>query len=191
MIQINIHVDGRLVRTLGNRTVRRGLIGLVLAVPIIALGATPVTTPNTFQAGTVISAQQVNDNFNAVTTGVNAQDTRLTALEGKALPSANAVLAYLGTAVGDGAIARTFNSSGGTNTVTGAGGAYTVTLPGIDCGATTGTGLAIAQAAGASGISCRVNGDWNNVGGSCRVFVGCFNTAGNLTTTPFSLLYVR
>jgi hypothetical protein len=127
-----------------------------------------------------------------LTSGINDVDARLTAVEVKALPSANAIMAYAGTSVGDGPLTRTFNSAGGTNVLAGTGGLYTVTLGGIDCNdAAPGSGLAIAQAAGASGISCRINGDWNNVGGACRIFIGCFNTAGNATSTPFSLIYMR
>ncbi len=191
MIQLNIHVDGRLVKVLGKRKMLRTLGVLAVFVPLI-LWAAPITTPNTFTAGTVVSAAQMNDNFTAVTNGVNALDTRVTALEAKmSPPTAAGVFAYVGTSVADGAITKTFNSKGGTNSFTGSGGAYTVTLGGIDCGASTGTGIAIAQAAGASGISCRVNGDWGNVGSDCRVFVGCFSTAGSLTATPFSLIYAK
>lgn len=195
MIQINLHLDGKLYRVLG----RRGLLAAALLVPAIALAApltAPVTpaasVPNTFQAGTTISAAQVNANFAALTTGLDALDTRLTVLEAKkSLPSAASVFAYVGTSAGDGAITKTFNSTAGTNSYTGTGGLYTVTLGGIDCGATTGTGIAVAQAAGASGISCRVNGDWGNVGANCRVYVACFTGAGASTATPFSLLYAR
>jgi hypothetical protein len=166
------------------------IVGLLSAISA-SLFAAELTIPNTFQPNTPAFAGQVNDNFSALVNGINANDTRISAIETTSLPSANAVMAYAGTAAADGALARSFNSTGGTNTLAGSGGAYTVTLGGIDCGATTGTGIAVAQAAGASGISCRVNGDWNNVSGGCRVFVGCFNTAGNLTATPFSLIYMR
>lgn len=190
-MQINIHIDGRLVKVFGRRWFRRVLMTIAIIVPCLAFGAS-ITTPNTFQAGTVISASDVNQNFTTLTTGVNAVDTRVTTLETKALPSANAVMAYAGTSVGDGALTRSFNSSGGTNVLAGTGGLYTVTLGGIDCNAAApGSGIAVSQAAGASGISCRVNGDWNNVGADCRIFIGCFNTAGSSVATPFSLIYMR
>jgi len=190
-MQIHIHIDGRLARVFGRRSFKRALLMASILVPCLAFGAA-TTTPNTFEAGTVISAAQVNENFTAVTTGINGVETRVTALETKALPSANAVLAYAGTSVGDGPLTRTFNSMNGNNVVAGTGGLYTVTLNGIDCGAAApGTGIAVAQAAGASGISCRVNGDWNNVNNACRIFVGCFNTSGNSVSTPFSLIYMR
>lgn len=191
MIQLNIHIDGRLVKPFKSKAFRRIVFGTAVIAPCLALAAT-TTTPHTFQAGTTISANEMNENFAAVTAGINAGDTRITALEAKAIPSANAVFAYAGTSVGDGPLTRSFSSTGMAPTVTGTGGNYQVSFPGIDCGAAApGTGLAIAQSAGASGISCRVNGDWNNVGNACRVFVGCFTTTGNLTATPFSLLYVR
>ncbi len=191
MIQLSIHVDGRLMKVLSKRNVLRTLGALAVLVPLIVWAA-PITTPNTFTAGTVVSSSQMNDNFTALTNGINAIDTRVTALEAKmSPPTAAGVFAYVGTSTADGAITKTFNSKGSANSYAGTGGNYTVTLGGIDCGATTGTGIAIAQAAGASGISCRVNGDWGNVGTDCRVFVGCFSTAGSLVATPFSLIYAK
>lgn len=191
MIQLNIHVDGRLVKVFGKRKVLRTLGVLAVFVPLI-LWAAPVTTPNTFTAGSVVSSSQMNDNFTALTNGINAIDTRVTALEGKmSPPTAAGVFAYVGNSTGNGAITKSFNSKGGTNSYTGTNGAYTVTLGGIDCGSSTGTGIAVSQAAGASGINCRVNGDWGNVGTDCRVFVGCFDTTGTLTSTPFSLIYLK
>ncbi|MGE5181307.1 MAG: hypothetical protein ACM31C_04570 [Acidobacteriota bacterium] len=179
------------MKVLGRRNVLRTLGVLAVFVPLI-LWAAPVTTPNTFTAGSVVSSSQMNDNFTALTNGINAIDTRVTALEAKmSPPTAAGVFAYVGNSAANGAITKTFNSKGGTNSYAGTNGAYTVTLGGIDCGATTGTGIAIAQAAGASGISCRINGDWGNVGADCRVFVGCFDTAGNLIATPFSLIYAK
>ena len=115
MIQLNVHVDGRLVKAFSKRNVLRTLGVLAVLVPLIAWAA-PVTTPNTFTAGTVISAQQMNDNFTALTTGINAIDTRVTALEAKmSPPTAAGVFAYVGTSAGDGVITKTFNSKGGTN----------------------------------------------------------------------------
>jgi|KBSMisStandDraft_5_1062788.scaffolds.fasta_scaffold222727_2 hypothetical protein len=170
---------------------------LAIVVPVVAV-ASPTSVPNTFGSGTVISSSKMNDNFSAVVTGINAIDTRVSTLEAKvaaleakkSLPSSEGVFAYVGTAVSDGPIARTFNSTGGTNSLTGTNGSYTVMLGGITC---PGNGIAVAQAAGASGISCRVNGDWSTpaAGGGCQLFVGCFNVSGNLVATPFSLIYAR
>ncbi|MBA2542423.1 MAG: hypothetical protein H0V17_22470 [Deltaproteobacteria bacterium] len=120
------------------------LMTIAIIVPCLAFGAS-ITTPNTFEAGTVISASDVNQNFTTLTTGINAVDTRVTTLEAKALPSASAVMAYAGTSVADGPLTRTFNSSGGTNVLAGANGSYTVTLGGIDCNATApGSGIAVS-----------------------------------------------
>jgi hypothetical protein len=193
MITIELHIDGASSRRL--QLFRRGLVNrytlalfvfLIVGVPIM-LRAAPTTVPHTFQPGTVISASQVNDNFNALLAGVNANDSRLT----RALSSLNGIFAYAGTAVPDGPLARSYNSTAGAVTVSGSGGGYVVRFAGIDCGASPGKGLAIAQSAGTPGITCRVNGDWGNDANTCRVYVGCFSTSGSLEATPFSLMYVQ
>jgi len=54
----------------------------LIAVPFaLYLYAAPVTIPNTFTAGTVVSSAQMNANFTAVATAVNDNNTRVTALE--------------------------------------------------------------------------------------------------------------
>jgi len=68
---------------------RRILQSLTLLIGIpFALYAAPLTVPNAFTAGTVVSSAQMNANFTAVATAVNDNNTRITALEAKFHPIA-------------------------------------------------------------------------------------------------------
>ncbi len=71
--------------------------GISLAIGIAAI-AGPITTPNTFTAGTPARAAEVNANFSAVASAVNDNDARIGALEAAAqetdvAPGGNLVLA--------------------------------------------------------------------------------------------------
>lgn len=90
MLRIEIKVDGRLARffqvtkrTVLNRRVLSALAATAVVLPVVAIAA-PISVPNTFQAGEVISSAEVNANFASVVEGVNALDTRLAAVEGGA-----------------------------------------------------------------------------------------------------------
>jgi hypothetical protein len=87
-IQFNINVDDRYVNyikaVMKSRRARIRLLTLLLGIPL-ALHAAPVTIPNTFTAGAVISSAQVNANFTALKTAVDAHDTRITVLETPAI----------------------------------------------------------------------------------------------------------
>jgi hypothetical protein len=52
----------------------------LLFIPMLAF-ASPVTVPNEFADGEVISAEAFNENFNALETSVNDNDARMAALE--------------------------------------------------------------------------------------------------------------
>jgi hypothetical protein len=84
-IQFNINIDDRYVnyfkRLLRSKRARIRLLTLLLGIPL-ALHAAPVTIPNTFATGGVIYASQVNANFTALKTAVDAHDTRIATLEG-------------------------------------------------------------------------------------------------------------
>ncbi|MCC6524063.1 MAG: hypothetical protein IT373_15490 [Polyangiaceae bacterium] len=88
MIRINIEIDGRLAkfvqftrRTLMNRKALAVMAAVAVTIPVVAI-ASPLTTPNTFTAGTVISAAAVNANFDAIEAAVDDNDARITLLEG-------------------------------------------------------------------------------------------------------------
>lgn len=84
MINIDIKVNGETVHPL--RRVgqlvrhRRTLLvagAVLISVPVVATAA-PIGVTNTFSAGEVISASEVNANFTDVVDGVNANDTAIT-----------------------------------------------------------------------------------------------------------------
>jgi hypothetical protein len=85
-IQLNINIDDRYVnsvkRLVRSRRAKIRLLTLLLGIPL-ALHAAPgsITKPNTFATGGVISAAQVNANFDTLYTKVNDNDTRITRLE--------------------------------------------------------------------------------------------------------------
>lgn len=70
-------------RQLARRRLRIGMGVLFTLGPLLVYAAS-ITKPNTFTDGAVISAAQVNANFDTVYSGVNAVDTRVTGLEAKA-----------------------------------------------------------------------------------------------------------
>lgn len=91
MIEIQIHVDQKTAaraRRVGalftSGKVRLAIAAAVLAVPLVAV-AGPLTVPNAFTAGEVISASQMNANFDAVKTAVDDNDARITTLEASAV----------------------------------------------------------------------------------------------------------
>ena len=77
----------RALSVLKRRRVRYALGALMIAIPAAAI-ASPVTVPNTFQAGQVISASEMNANFDAVKAAVDDNDARVSVIEsGWDLPS--------------------------------------------------------------------------------------------------------
>lgn len=62
------------------RLFKAGVTVVLLGLPVAAI-ASPVTVPNAFSTGEVISSSQMNANFTAVQTAVDDNDARVTALE--------------------------------------------------------------------------------------------------------------
>jgi len=52
----------------------------VVAIPVLAIAA-PVSIPNQFAEGDIVSAQDFNDNFEAIANAINDNDARIAALE--------------------------------------------------------------------------------------------------------------
>ena len=86
MLNIKVEVEvanpklARALAALKQPKVRYALGALVVAIPAAAI-ASPLTVPNTYQAGEVISASEMNENFAVVTAAVDDNDTRVTAIE--------------------------------------------------------------------------------------------------------------
>jgi len=81
---------------------------------VLVAGASELTVPNTFSAGTTAVASEVNDNFSAVADAVNDNDGRIAALEGaggSTFQSSNALVFGSDVEVGGaGTLLRTDNS---------------------------------------------------------------------------------
>lgn len=58
-----------------------GLLSIVFLGAAVIAYASTVTIPNTFTSGTTISSSEMNDNFSAVKSAVDDNDTRITAVE--------------------------------------------------------------------------------------------------------------
>jgi hypothetical protein len=86
MIRIQVQVDER-TAAIGRSTAKLALLLSLLAIPGAAI-ASPLTVPNSFAAGTVISSSAMNANFAAVKASVDDNDTRIATLEGEVKPHA-------------------------------------------------------------------------------------------------------
>jgi len=159
----------------------------------MTLTAAPVTVPNTFQANTPAKASEVNANFDALQVAVNDKDTRLATLEAlKPAPTANGILAYATTINGNSGIGDTFNSTGGTVTVTGTTGDYAATFAGITCvqgGVPKGMATVVPYNL-STALACRVD-SLVQVGADCKVQVRCFDAAGALRAGAVAITYVK
>ncbi len=154
-----------------------------------AVGYAVVTIPNTFTAGTIASADQVNENFAALKTAVDTLQTQVATLQAaNPLPSGAGRLAYAFVNE-DGEVVRSFNSSGGTNSaVVNADPVYTVTFPGLaDEGSFDGN----VQVTGANNLAYCV-ADPDASGSDIVVTVSCYNSdVGNTVTADFMILYLQ
>jgi hypothetical protein len=72
---------------LKRRGVRVALAATLIAVPVVAFAA-PLTVPNTFSSGNVISSSEMNGNFDAVKTAIDDNDARIGAIEAAVAPHA-------------------------------------------------------------------------------------------------------
>ena len=66
---------------LRRKSTRVALVLVMAAVPL-GVAASTLSAPHVFVNGTIADASEVNENFSAVETAVNDNDTRITALEG-------------------------------------------------------------------------------------------------------------
>lgn len=155
-----------------------------------AVGYAVVTIPNTFTAGTVASADQVNENFAALKSAVDTLQTQVATLQAaNPLPSASGRLAYAFVNE-DASLVRSFNSSGGTNSAVVDGTpVYTVTFPGLaDEGSFDGNVQVTASATDRA--FCVADPDAN--GADVVVIVSCYDLEINgQIPAEFMILYVQ
>lgn len=71
----------------------RGVTGGALIAISATLAAGPLTTPNSFTAGTPARASEINANFSAVATAVNDNNARIATIESRVTTAGNIVLA--------------------------------------------------------------------------------------------------
>ncbi|HON79448.1 MAG TPA: tail fiber protein [Spirochaetota bacterium] len=72
-IQFNIHIDDRLINGIKNTITRRRfiLLAIIITLASSAMIYAGVTKPHTFSSGQVISAGQINENFDTIYRAVN------------------------------------------------------------------------------------------------------------------------
>jgi hypothetical protein len=153
-----------------SRRARIRLLTLLLGIPL-ALHAAPVTIPNTFTAGAVISSAQVNANFTALANQADANDTRIGTLEGTT-----------------GGITTVTNASCGMTTTYSNCLTLTVTLPASGYVYLIGSGMIQLSASSTNWSACRV--------GISQVSSGTPNTSsatrlyfGPAISMPFEIPY--
>ena len=81
-MDINIHIDDTLVAST-KRQLRKPMVVIVLGAAVLATvaSASPLgSVPNAFEAGAVISASEMNENFEAVVTAIDAVDAEVTSV---------------------------------------------------------------------------------------------------------------
>ena len=81
-MDINIHIDDALVAST-KRQLRKPMVVIVLGAAVLATvaSASPLgSVPNAFEAGAVISASEMNENFEAVVTAIDAVDAEVTSV---------------------------------------------------------------------------------------------------------------
>ena len=116
---------GAVIEWIGNH--RRTSAAFMLLLSFVALWAAPITKPHTFSNGSIVSASEMNANFDTLYTKVNALDTELTSL---AVPT-GAILFF-----------NLSNCPAGFSELVAARGRYIVGLPsGGSLAATVGTAL--------------------------------------------------
>ncbi len=163
------------------------VLGALLAS--IGLWALAVTLPHTFNSGDEIKSAEMNANFQALKAAVDALESKLAAVSAgmRALPSASGKAAYVWVySSGTADTYYNFNSAGGTITATKTGtGKYSVTIPGFGK-----AGNVQVTAYGGAGPHCGVLA-WGASGSDGRVHVRCFDAAGNLVDSAFTLFALR
>ena len=168
-------------------TLKQVVIFLTIAFSLVTLVSyAAVTIPNTFTAGTTISSSQVNANFDALKTAVDAKQDRPTLGSYPTTSSGQMAWAYMSCPAGSSCwIIHSYNPTGGlvtaTTYTTGIGG---VTFAGIDV-ETANIQVTPGPAMGTPRI-CYVSA---TVGS--QVTARCDNLTGNNTASDFYVLVVR
>ena len=202
-ITFKITIDDRLIekgKTLFLKKYLPRYLFLLLLFPF-SLCASSVTIPNTFKAGDVIYADQVNENFTALEAAVNdndarvsSNDARISNLEAKkTLIGKNGVAAYVWANQPGVAgpytpsITFSYNPGGAISITRSTFGTYAVTFNGLNC--TRGQFLVNGYTAGS--LQMRVCNISNWYGSTdCTVNILCYNSTGAGLDSMFNLIYI-
>jgi hypothetical protein len=216
-ITINVNVDDRILRVargvFSKRTARAGAVVLAILGASLLVFGDAITKPNTFAAGEVVSAAEMNDNFDTVYAKVNTLDASVTSLQ-TVIGSLNAsssywaynagALSYQGGYVGIGTgspataldVAGTVSATG--LNVTGAAALGATTATGLTVSGATALGTTTATSVTASGnvTAAAFVGDGSGLTGMppWTVSGGSMSYTGYVgvgTTTPAASLHIR
>ena len=170
---------------------RAQFIAVAIIFTSMGLSYAAVTIPNTFTASTPAVADQVNANFTALKTAVDALEAKVNTL-GTNLPLASkqGKMGYVWAS--DENLASytpnpiySFNSSGGAITAArSAIGVYSVTFSGLGGG-----GGHVQVTAYSTAAYCRTDG-WSSPGTDVVIFVACFDSLGAAVDSLYDVLFV-
>lgn len=157
-----------------------GLTGGALIAISATLVAGPLTTPNSFTAGTPARASEINANFSAVATAVNDNNSRITTIESRVTTAGNIVLAPSSATAGNilKGTAPFIHNFGTNNTFVGVN-AGNLSMTGSD-NAVLGAFTLLNNASGVANTAIGAGALQSNISGSGNIALGQF--AGFLNT---------
>lgn len=157
-----------------------GLTGGALIAISATLVAAPLTTPNSFTAGTAARASEINANFNAVATAVNDNNSRITTIESRVTTAGNIVLGPSTATAGNilKGTASFIHNFGTNNTFVGVS-AGNFTMTGSD-NTVAGAFALLNNAGGVANTAIGAAALQSNISGSGNIAIGQF--AGFLNT---------
>lgn len=159
-----------------------------------AVGYAVVTIPNTFTAGTTASADEVNENFAALKTAVDALEARLDGLgSNPPMPSASGVLGYASISFDGSTASKSFNSSGGAITLSSPHitGVYGISFAGLGNGTSQSGNVQVTMLDLLTAVGCIATDESIAPFTDVDILIGCFDSVGTLTDASVSVAYMR
>ncbi len=159
-----------------------------------AVGYAVVTIPNTFTAGTSASADQVNENFAALKTAVDALEARLDGLgSNPPMPSASGILGYATISTDGSTVSNSFNSSGGaiTSASPHTTGLYAITFAGLGNGTSQSGNIQVTITDITTALDCRALDQSITPFEDVEILIGCFDSVGSSVDASTSVVYMR